>query len=530
MSGIGTSVLTERVNLFNELVGEVRKRHLNPEDKYEVAAIIESLGWNDNMAADVFGADDVFALAADVWEALQTRPLLVPAVHVKKMNFFKYLGIIISSFLRGTIFAFPMAVSVFFMLTLRFSLWSYLYLSLEYATSIALGTILSFMAVGGFTQAIARRGFLYIGQGHYYMARKVTFYFLKIGYPVCIIAAFAFLLFNAAFTVFPWRMALVAVLYFLFLCSIWLSVTIMYMLRKELVFTGLIIAGIMVVFVLFKLLGLNIILSQLIAMTLVSIAGIAVALYFFLREERRMEKGIKPLMPRFSIIFYTCIPYFIYGFLYFTFFFIDRLVAWSTNSLYMPYLIWFRGQYELGLDFSLIALILPIGLVEVFVSEIMTRLEIDQKIYKSTDAGHMGRAYVRSYVKRIFCLALFSLANAAALYLVMKRAGGSFSLGIFSNNTTHFVFIWSVISYAVVAVALMNTLLLFCLSQPGMACKSALYAIIVNMFLGFLLSRWVDYSWAVLGLFAGSLVFALFTARRVMQVLNDLDYYLYTAA
>lgn len=526
-----TAVLTEKENIFNELVEEVLKRHLYPEDKYEIAAIIESLGWNDNMAADIFGVDDVFALSANVWDALQSRVLVAPAIHVEKIKFFKYLAVIISSFLRGAIFALPMAVSVFLMLTLRFSLWSYLYLSLENATSIAIGTILSFMAVGGFTQAIARRGFLYIGQGHYYMARKVTFYFLKIGYTLCFIGAFAFLLFNTAFTVFPWRMAVIAVLYFLFLCCIWLSVTIMYMLRKELVFTGLIIGGVAVVYVLFELLGLNIILSQLIALTLVSLAGIAAALYFFIKEERKMEKGVRPLMPRFSIVFYTCIPYFIYGFLYFTFLFTDRLVAWSTNNLYMPYLIWFRGQYELGLDFSLITLILPMGLVEVFVSEIMTRLEADQKKYTATSTEQMGRAYVRSYIKRIIYLALFSLANAAALYLFMKNleSGGSFDLGIFSNSTTHFVFIWSVISYAVVAVALMNTLVLFCLSQPDMACKSALYAIVVNMFLGFLLSRWVDYSWAVFGLFAGSLVFAFFTFRWVQKVLNNLDYYLYTA-
>jgi len=530
MANSGTAVLTEKENIFNELVDEVLKRHLYPEDKYEIAAIIESLGWNDNMAADVFGVDDVFALAANVWDALQAKILFVPVVHVDKIKFLKYLSMIVISFLRGTIFALPMAVSIFCMLTLRFSLWSYLYLSLENATSIAIGTILSFMAVGGFTQAIARRGFLYIGLGQYYMARKVTFSFLKIGYSFCFISAAAFLLFNIAFSVFPWRMTLITVVYFLFLCCIWLSVTVMYMLRKELVFTGLIIGGILIVFVLFEILKLNIILSQLIALTLVSIAGIVIALYFFIKEERKMEKGIKPLMPRFSIIFYTYIPYFIYGFLYFTFLFTDRLVAWSTNNLYMPYLIWFRGQYELGLDFSLITLVLPVGLIEVFISEIMISLEVDQKKYMVTEIKQMGRAYVWSYIKKIVFLTLFSLANAAALYLVMKRLGSSIDLGIFSSSTTHFVFIWSVISYALLAVALMNALLLFCLSQPEMACKATLYAIIVNMFLGFVLSRWVDYSWAVVGLFAGTVVFVFFTLRRVLKVLNNLDYYLYTAS
>lgn len=522
----------EKEPRFNELVDEVISRHMQPEDRYEVAAVLESLGWNDSMVSETFGAEDVFALSSSVWDAIQAKILFVPASPVKKVSFHEYIALVLRSFLRGTIFAIPMAVSVASMLTLRFSLWSYEYLSLENATSIAMGTILSFMAVGGFTQAIARRGFMYVGSGHYNMARRITFYFVKIGYVVCLISAGAFLLFSLIFSFFPWHMTMIMILYFLFLCAIWLSVTIMYILQKEIVFTGLIIGGIASVFVLFKLVGLNIIISQVVALLIVALGGIITAHYYFARAEREMEKGIAPSLPRLSIITYTSIPFFLYGFLYFTFLFTDRIIAWSTNNLFMPYLVWFRGEYELGLDFALITLILPMGVVEVVVTEIMMNLEANEKKHMATEVGRMNRIYLLLYYKRIFFVALFSFGNALALYYFMKyiSATGVFDLNIFTSPTTHFVFVWSVVSYTVVAVALMNALILFCLSQPEMVYRSTLYSLMINLFLGFVLSRWVDYSWAVFGLLAGSVAFVLITSRWVIKVLNNLDYYLYASS
>jgi len=526
---LNTKGVGEKEDLFNQLINEVLARHQNPEDIYEVAAILESMGWSDDMASDVAGKEDIFALAAEIWDIIQSKILYVPTAQVEKISPFQYILMVLRSFLRGTIFALPMAVSVAAMLTLRYSLWSYQYLSLENATSIAIGTILSFMAVGGFTQAIARRGFMYIGQGHYYMA----FHFVRMGYAVCLLGALSFMVFSSVFSVYPWRMTIIIIVYFLFLSAIWLSVTVMYMLQKEMAFTGLIIGGIFTVFVLFDLMGLNIILSQVIALTLVSLTGIIAAYYYFLQAERKMETGIAPPMPRMSIVVYTSIPYFLYGFTYFTFLFIDRIVAWSTNNVFMPYIIWFRGEYELGLDFALISLILPMGLVEVVVNDIMLNIEANQKNFMAEDNRRLGEMYTRIYIKRLAYTAVFSLLNAFILYFALKAYLGEnyWELNmIFTHPTSHFVFAWALLSYAIVAVALMNALILFCVSQPEMAYRPLLYSLMINLCLGFVLSRWIDYSWAVIGLVVGALVFAVLTTRMVLRVMKNLDYYLYSAS
>lgn len=522
----------EKRTLFKELVEQVQKKTMSPEDHYEVAAVMESMGWTDAMVNEEFGAEDIFDIAQVVWEVVQSQLLVVPVIHIENVDPLHYIIRVLRSFIRGTIFALPMAVSVVSMLTLRFSLWSYENLSLEEATSISIGTILSFMAVGGFTQAIARRGFMYLGLGYYDMARKTTYYFVKIGYIICLIVAVVYIVINFTFSIYPSNMILITVLYLLFLSGIWLSVTVLYILQKELIFTGLITGGIAIVYVLFVLLKINIIRAQLISVSIVAVASILIAHFIFLRAEQKMEKGIAPTMPRSSITFYTTLPYFAYGFLYFTLINIDRLIAWSTNNLYMPYFVWFRGEYELGLDFALLVLMLPMGLVEVVVNELMTNLVSHQKNYQAVDAEKMNQMYVSFFKKRYVIVAIFSLINAIILYLVINFLTDAkiIHLVVFENWTTKFTFVWAVIAYSMLALALMNALILFSLGQPTMVSYSILIGLTTDVVVGFLLSRWIDYSFAVIGLFLGSLVFTVLTTRKVLHVLKNLDYYLYVTS
>ena len=116
---------------------------------------------------------DVFDLALEIFNVIKEDVNFSSFQENKTYTFMHKLGIMVKGFIRGAIFALPMAISVLSMLTLRFSLWSYEYLSVELATCIAIGTIFSFLTVGGFMQAIARRGFLYISQGYYNLARKI---------------------------------------------------------------------------------------------------------------------------------------------------------------------------------------------------------------------------------------------------------------------------------------------------------------------------------------------------------------------
>jgi hypothetical protein len=213
-----TQEMAKRPSL-ETVLDEVLEKHQSPEDRHEIAAILESLGWNDIRAREIFGVLDVFELADILWERCRSKIMYTTFSKVERLSFNAMAMLLIRQFLRGVIFAIPMAISVVCMLTLKYSLWSYENLSVELATSIAIGTILSFITVGGFTQAIARRGFFYIIQGYYNMARRITFHFIRLGFLVCLIICVAILLLNVVIKIFPIDMLVVIILYFFLLCT-----------------------------------------------------------------------------------------------------------------------------------------------------------------------------------------------------------------------------------------------------------------------------------------------------------------------
>ncbi len=522
-------------SIFNSLISDITERQPYPENYYEVAAVLESIGWNDARANATFGMADIFELASEVYNVI-TEDVSFSTFEEKKQHTLPHkINIIFKSFIRGMVFALPMAISVFAMLTLRFSLWSYEFSSVEVATCIAIGTIFSFLTVGGFMQAIARRGFLYLRQGYYNLARKITVYFIRLGYVLTAVILLSFLLFNLVFEAFPIDMVMIIVLYYLFLCAIWFSVTVMYILEREFTFTALIVAGIGIVYLLFKVFGFEIIISQIIALLIVSVAGLLLIFYFFHKEEKKMDKGIEPSLPKKSITLYTTFPYFAYGFLYFAFLFMDRIIGWSTNQSYMPYIIWFRGAYELGLDFALLMLIVPMGACEVVVSKLMDELDEGQKNAFGTDSVVIGKQFQRIYFKRLLLVAGVAVLSALVTYSVvwyfeMHPPTDNFRTGFLSNYVTHFVLIIGLVSYAIISCALMNCVTLFSLSQPEMAGRTVLISLIVNIVVGFLLSRWIDYYYAVFGLLVGSIVFLILSSRKILQLFKKLDYYLYFQA
>lgn len=521
--------------LLDRLLDEVLERHKQPEDRYEIAAILESLGWNDTRASNTFGVDDVFELASHLWERSKTKVLYTPFAKSETMTFWQLAVELFRTFMRGVIFAFPMAVSVFSMLTLKFSLWSYEYLSVELATAIAIGTILSFITVGGFTQAIARRGFFYILQGYYSMARRVTFHFIGLGFAVCILLSILFFILNTVIQMFPLSMVSIIILYFFFLNTIWLSVTVMYILKRELLFTGFIVIGILFVYILFEVIGVNIILSQLISLSLISVISVFTVIWLFKQAERKGEKGIQPQLPKMSVTLYSTMPYFAYGVLYFSLLYLDRIMAWSTNNeTTMPYLIWFRGEYELGLDFALLVLIIPMGVAEVILTKLMMDISVSQKSYWGDETDRMNRKFEQVYYYRFIAIGSVAVVSAIILYFACRYFFGIFDIDIgrtlYESDLTRTVYILALAAYVLLSISLMNAVILFSLSQPYLVLKDIWKALLVNVSTGFLCSRWFGYEYAAIGLLAGSIVFLVLSTRSVRKVFRNLDYYLYAAS
>lgn len=516
---------------LRQLLDSIYARHLKPEDEFEMAALLESIGWNDARIREQIGYRDVFELAAHLWRMRDQTVDFQGNDYVAPLPWFITLRDYVRQFFRGMIFALPMGLSLISMLYLHFSLWSYQYLTVRVATSIAMGTILSFLSVGGFMQAIARRGFFFIFQGYFRMAQRVTFRFIRAGVLLSLGLSASLYGLNTLFPVIPYSMLTITIGYYLVLNAIWLAVTVLYILKKEIFFTGLILIGILFVYVGFVGFHLNILVAQTVAMLVVSMLSLGLVVYLFKRATSDAETGISPPMSRPGVTLYSVLPYFNYGVLYFCLLFIDRVMAWSTNSMFMPYVIWFRGDYEVGLDFALLTLIIPMGFSEVIVTKIMTEAALSQKQYLASHTLELNRSYVAKYRRGIMWMVVISIVSAISVYFGVKWAMDQYVVSILHEvvltGVSNYVFIVGLISYTVLSMALLNAVIMFSLSRPELVVQPILLAVAINFVSGFVLTRWISYSDAVWGLLLGSVVFMFLTTRNVLRALSQVDYHLY---
>lgn len=515
---------------MQSLVDEVLLTCHKPRDKYEITALLEAMGWTDEKVQDKYGLDDCFALGNEIFNIIVLNEVPTQFQATQSLSErdswwqeFRY-------FLRGLMFAMPMIISIISVLLLRFSLWSYMDFSVELATAIALGTILSFLTTGGFTQAVARRGLIYMVQDEYGLARRISTRILGVGFIVVLIVGLLVFLTNLIFNLFPARTTSIILIYYFFLSIIWLSITVLYMLQEEILFNVVILAGIGIIYLLKVIFSINILVAQPIALFFAAILSVIIAFVRFRNKEKSSTADeLDPPLPRASLVVYSVIEYFIYGFFYFMILNIDRVVAWSANQSYMPYPIWFRGEYELGMDFALFGLILPMGLVELFINRYSNWLLLYQTTTPVTESYEIADTVRRRFLKERIVIALWSAGSLIILFLFYRFI---LQLGILPdqlkfNEVTNIVFLFAAPGYVLLSIALLNCMYLFCLSYPEPINRAISWAVLVNVVLGFILSRTIVYYFAVIGFVVGTLIFAIITTIEVDRTFKKIDYIYY---
>ncbi len=520
-----------RQNNLTLLWNQLLEHNLHPEDEFEIAALLESFGWTDKRIMEEFGILNVFQLATELKLLFQSEIAVSSNSYAEKETkwsaFFRYFR----EFMRGMIFALPMGISVLAMLSLRFSLWSYVNLSTRTATSIAIGTILSFMTAGGFMQSMAKQGYFYIFQDSFRMLRKMVFRLIIVGAIVTVLVSLVGMVLDILYPELPYDMLLIALLFYIVLNTLWLSVAVLYIIRKELWFTLLLVIGIALVYVGFRLVHMNIIVAQLIAMMIVVLLSLFLLRSFLKRAEKEKDRGINPRLPKASVTVYNSAPFFLYGFFYFTLLFMDRVMAWSDNSGIVPFVIWFRGDYELGLDFALIALTIPMGISEIIVSRLMNTVWSSQKDYLAKQYQKMNNNFTLQYRRNIIQMAMVTLINSVVVYFsihwIFSRHFLFLAGRVQIDSITNQVFLIALIAYSFLSIGLLHSVVLFSLSRADLVMRPIMLAVVVDLVVGFLLSRWFSYPEAVWGLVAGCVTFLVLTSRHAYNVLHHLDYHMY---
>lgn len=498
-----------------------------PQDPWELTALLETHGMRDLDARREWGEPDLFALAKRLLVRVDE---LTYQVQAKKDRSTALLFRLVKNYLKGAVFALPMLLQIISVTVVGFGIWAYIDFSLRQASAIALGTLFALASTGGASQVIGRKGLYFLKMEQQLLAVAVTKRLFLVGVLVVLLSALVFYLVELYFKPFPADMFQLFICYYLLLSLVFLTFAVFYMFEMFGTIALLVLLGVVATYLLFTVLHLGIVYSQYLALVLMLLVSVLVLLIKgrILKRKSRAEGHI---LPSASSLFYSLYSYFFFGTAYFLFIIMDRMLAWTAGTHYLPYFFWFNYPYEVGVDWALIPLVFTLALVEVFIYELgivaFSRIE---KVPAPKVADFNGH-FLRLYLVAAVVFALFGLCAIVLAYFfphVMDRFGFGTYVAPFFSPVHLWVFAIASVSYVLLSWSLLNCITFFSYSRPEMALGSIGPALLVDFVVGYLCSRAFDYYYSVLGLLVGSIVFAVLSTWYGIKLFRKYDYYFYS--
>ncbi len=514
-----------------ELYHEITKEKGKPLDVWEMTALLEIYGIRDIDAVKEYGFTSVF----DMGEYMQKYIIGKSYPQKSLVNWEKIPPFgkrVFLNYIRGLAFAMPMFVQIFFTLTIGYALWSGVNMDQETATAIALGTFLALIVTGASAQAIGRKGLFYLKQDEFILAANVTEALKKVGLLIILGVGLVVLLIQLFFHIFPFYYFYVLIVFYLLLSFLFLNISVYYMFEEYTKILGFFLLAMILTYIAHAIIKVKLPEAQFISLVIINI----LLFILVIRKIRRLKKkntiSEGEEIPRASMLFYSLITFYMYGFFYFVFLVTDRIIAWSTYVPAKPYFIWFNVPYELGLDWALIVLILMMGFTEISIHEFMYRINDLVIQYKYKEYKKFNREIKNFFTKFNIVYLVFAIVIILLTYYVtywLYHYWHIRYLGTFFHSYTPYVFWVAAISYVFMVNGLMNVLFIFSFSRQNFSITSIAIAVGLNILVGLILSRMFGLEYAVLGLLIGSLVFWIISFSYTVKMLRKMEYYYYSA-
>jgi hypothetical protein len=518
-----------------DIVAELGGR---PIDVWGVAALLESAGVRDLDAVQRHRLPDVFALARQVYDRLKARHWVPPPPqsptlvddeqHEQELT----LGRSARLWARGGFFFVPMGLQVLSLVVIGYSQYASVHFTTEQASVVAIAIGMSFVVTGGFVQGLGYLGPVFEAPGKHMLTQRVVYAVLLIGLAgTALIGAIGYGV-NALVDAYPSAQAQILVVYFILAAAQALVNAALYMLKRYLAMGLSTIAALGVVAALTQSTSISITHVHWIALGTWSLLELAwLALVLRHRAGETVGSMRMAALPRTAFLVRRALPYSAYGSLYFVFLLTDRLVAWSAGSHPLPF--WFRTPYELGLDAALVAAVLAIAFLEVTVDHFTRLLLPTGDSFSIVDRLAHNRSLTNFWRRQLlFVVGLLAVGGALAVGFVelarALNALGSLKARL-HDSATLWAFAGGFVGYGLLAVGLANSVFLFTLSRPGGVIRAAGAAAIASAGVGLAVTSFEPYYTAVLGLVAGSLMFAIITGLAARRTLRSGDYWLYAA-
>lgn len=528
---------------IDRLTDEVTQQTGRLESPAEAVAVLESIGVTDEQAGNL-GYGDVFLLGLEIFEhqtsderARARRMEIEERYHqedLERLEPSPLAQFLPRFFAKGFTFGAPFLLMIFAVLVLLYSLWAYFFFDIPRGTAIAVGIVGSYLVTAGFMQAIGRRGLMYLRQDMQMLTLRISAMMVGLGMLAVLVSALGLWLFLELFPVIAPAEIGIAILYFVTLSLLWLGLATVYMLQQEIWFSIAVALGILVVYFLREYVRTSVVVAHQAGILTSALFGLGVgAVLLLLRELRVRRQRKEPLagkLPRFSVIVYSVAAYFAYGLSYFTFLFLDRIMAWTGKAPFRRYFIWFQSDYEVGLNWALLALLFSFGILEFTVYRLGEIIPYFSRRYSLRHVREYAGEVLGFYRRAVLVYIGSAVAGVIVAFVVVQALVDRIPLiATLLNEVSVITYFVAAVAYLFVVWSLLNNVFIFSFSRPGFALRAVVPALIVNLVVGFVLSRVFVYWAAVFGLLAGGIVLWAISTHYTVKMLRAMDYYAYSA-
>lgn len=524
----------EHEDRIEVLITSIKEKIGFPVNQLVVQAIIESFGIRNVDVKTDYGKNSIKELASYVYDQLliynpdtlknekernslekEGSITISNYTVVKTKLFLKYFPL-------GLFHLFPVFLQIVAIVVFGYSLWTYLEFNELQSTAVVFGVILGLVLTGGFVQVIGRQASFYWYHDDLMMTKRTIYKIIVDGLKAMLTIFLFITIGNMMIYVYPFQFLLIVFAYAFLIGVLLLFLAPMHTIKQRWVISVAILAGTILAISLKTYTNLNIYLTHWIGIT-VAIAIMFLYLKYFFRnikidKANTIDSGLGIIYKNYS--------YFIYGTLVYVFVFIDRILAWSTSSRELPYIVYYEKNYEIGMDIAILVFLLLAGVLEYNIASFTKFLNLLVKSTPFNEYKKFNKRFIKAYWRQIGLLIICSVIIFFVLYLAIVEPWGYeayFKEGLSSLSLK--VAILGSIGYLFFAWGMLNALYLFTLNQSATAVKAITIAICVNVAIGLIASRIFSYENSAWGMTIGSIVFMGITLKESLRFFKNLDYY-----
>lgn len=498
--------------LFDSREGSVPVVHA-----HEVAAVIESMGHTDR-SASAYGFPDIFSLAEDLFARLRQNPLWDERTRHKseRFSFRSETSCALRKISLGLAYAIPWMV----MLTLEYLRPDALRVSPEIGGALSLSLIASLITSGGCVQMISRCGNTYYELKEPVLAHRICLSLLNIGLTSSLFLTLLGIIAGSYFHLFAGNYLVLAAINYLALSLLWMLCAVLSSQGNgwciPFIFFLSILAGGLIKILINPGSTVLLILCPWLAVACALGCVLAGAHY----AERKHPKSKESTPPRRGVVLISLAPFYLYGTLYFSFLFADRLTAGSAVPWVYGLSFGIDAVYKQATDMVLLAFLITAALVEYLADSFLRFWQRLAWELPQTASEQLRVRLRKRHSKMMTVILMAFVVIALSAWFTFSRANGLAPAPRLLPTA-----ILGGIGYLMLSVALLEIIILASTNAISMASFAVALGVVVNLLTGYGLSHLWGVQYAAAGLLAGSAVVLWISNGAVRHVLRHPDYH-----